>query len=367
MLPIILLGAAVGAAMVSSNKSIAKQVIKKEPTLPIDPIKVEPTPIKVEPIKVDPIKIDPIKVTPIVGTKPTDLESIFTDIVDASIYKKSTTKTGTVVIGALEGSFDRVKKGSIYIPPLDKGEFVPDKPKLKGRIYIPPLDKGEFVPDKPKLKGSIFIPPLDKGEFVPDKPKLKGSIYVAPLDKGSFDKPKLKGSIYIPPIDKGEFVPDKAKLKGSVYVAPLEKGSYDKPKKKGSIIIGTLESLTKKGTNWETEKSWGQQITIPAITLTNPKKAKGTVVVPPVGYNADGTKIEDPNKDGGFNAGNVGGGGGGGGGSIGDGGGGSGGSGGGGGMGWGGLSWGITFPTTSKKSVEIYVEDLGGEFVAEQK
>ena len=79
MLPIILIGAAVGAAMVSSNKSIAKQVIKKDPTLPVDPIKVDP--IKVDPIKVDPIKVDPIKVTPIVGTKPTDLESIFTDIV----------------------------------------------------------------------------------------------------------------------------------------------------------------------------------------------------------------------------------------------------------------------------------------------
>jgi uncharacterized membrane protein YgcG len=347
MLPIILIGAAVGAAMVSSNKSIAKQVITKDPTLPVDPIKV-----------------DPIK-----GSKPVDLESIFTDIVGANISKKSTTKTGTVVIGALDkGTFERVKKGSIFIPPLDKGEFVPDKPKLKGRIFIPPLDKGEFVPDKPKLKGSIYIPPLDKGEFVPDKPKLKGSIYVAPLDKGSFDKPKLKGSIYIPPMDKGEFVPDKPKLKGSVYVAPLDKGSFDKPKKKGTVIVGALESLTKKGTNWETEKPWGQQITIPAITVTNPKKAKGTVVVPPVGYNADGTKIEDPNKDGGFNASNTGGGGGGGGMGGGSGSGASGGSGGGGGgMGWGGLSWGIIFPTTSKKSVEIYVEQIDEGFGEAQK
>ena len=77
------------------------------------------------------------------------------------------------------------------------------------------------------------------------------------------------------------------------------------------------------------------------------------MVVPPTGYNADGTKIADPNKDSGFNANNTGSGGGGG--SIDGGGAASGGSGGGGGVGWGGLSWGITFtPTTTRKgSVEI--------------
>jgi hypothetical protein len=165
-------------------------------------------------------------------------------------------------------------------------------------------------------------------------------------------------------MDKGEFVPDKPKLKGSVYVAPLEKGSFDKPKKKGTIIIGALEALTKKGTNWETEKPWGQVITIPTITVTNPKKAKGTVVVPPIGYNEDGTKMTTGI---GYGSGAVGGGGGGGG-DVGGGGGswGGGGSGGGGSnMGW--NNWwlfgtiGNTRPTTS-----IIVEDLGGEFVEEQ-
>jgi hypothetical protein len=169
-------------------------------------------------------------------------------------------------------------------------------------------------------------------------------------------------------MDKGEFVPDKPKLKGSVYVAPLDKGSFDKPKKKGTVIVGALEALTKKGTNWETEKPWGQQITIPAITITNPKKGKGTVVVPPVGYNEDGTKMTGTGFDT-TNTGNVGGGGGGGysGGGGGVGGVGGGGSGGGGGMGWGGLSWGIIFDTP-KRTGSIEIGELEGEFdKAEQK
>lgn len=166
MLPIILAAAALGA-MVSSNKSISKQVIKKEPNaidpiLPID-IKKPIEPIKSDPIKVEPIKSDPIvvKPTPIVGTKPVDIESIFTDIVDASISKSSTTKKGSLIIGELDkGSYgERVKKGSLIIPPLDKGEFVADKPKLRGSLIIPPLDKGSF--DKPKRKGTIIIPPIE--------------------------------------------------------------------------------------------------------------------------------------------------------------------------------------------------------------
>ena len=180
------------------------------------------------------------------------------------------------------------------------------------------------------------------------------------------DKPKLKGRIFIPPLDKGEFVPDKPKLKGKIYVAPLDKGSFDKPKKKGTIIVGALEALTKKGTNWETEKPWGQQITIPAITITNPKKAKGTIAVPPVGYNPDGTKMTT-----GIGYGSGASGGGGGGGYSGDGGGGGsgGGYGGGGGgsfgIGWGGFGTGFGKEQTSKRT-EIFVEDISGEFVNEQ-
>ena len=106
--------------MVSSNKSIAKQVINKEPVIPtpiVEPI-VQPILDPIVQTIVQPI-VQPI-VEPIVGTKPIDVKSITTDIIDASISKSSTTKKGSVIVGALDkGSFERVKKGSLIIPPLD--------------------------------------------------------------------------------------------------------------------------------------------------------------------------------------------------------------------------------------------------------
>lgn len=208
MLPIILAAAAVGTAMISSNKSIAKKVVKRypkviDPALPID--KKNPIePIITEPIIIDPIVAEPIVAEPIVGQKPVNVETITTDIIDATNTTKSTTKTGKIIVGELDkGSFvERVKKGSIYVAPLDKGEFVPDKPKLKGSIYVAPLDKGSF--DKPKTrKGIAYGEPIENyGKWV-DSQVVNGNIIMIPTT--TITNPIKKSvKIIIEPLPVGE-------------------------------------------------------------------------------------------------------------------------------------------------------------------
>jgi hypothetical protein len=106
------------------------------------------------------------------------------------------------------------------------------------------LDKGSY--NTQTKKGSVYVAPLDKGEFVPDPPKLKGSVIVLPTDKGSYTTPKLKGSIQVGALDKGEFVSTRvvtgtiiqlpvitnppARVKtGKVIAEPLDKGEYGAP------------------------------------------------------------------------------------------------------------------------------------------
>lgn len=281
MLPFIL-GGALGAAMVSSNKSIAKKVeIKGGGSLPdldkspIDPIVEEP--IIAEPIVTNPATQEPIKDSPIVslpiGLKPVTLEGITQDFLDAITSTSTTTKTGKVIVGELDkGSFgERIKKGKIYVAPLDKGEFVPDPPKKTGKVIVMPLDKGSF--DKPKVrKGTVMAMPIENyGKWV-ESQVVRGNMIILP--QITVTNPKVKSvKILVEPLKVGE--KDDWEARTAENPLPSTSGSsgggYSGGDASGGFSGGGFSG---GGLGWNSLNSW-----IFAASINNTPQRTGTVIV----------------------------------------------------------------------------------------